>query len=825
MVTVGTNVEKAITAVGTRPKWMYWFSDNEHIGGRAETPSGVKRLVGLNGTARVDEFISVEPIELPQDTTSPWRCVIYAPDGSYLVMNGLTGYPTIGTPQVRLSDNAPARAILHLPLMVGADNARLPTFAKWTPHNPNNPYVGMIKRGMELTVEYRDADQDNLTLVFRGRIFQISSGEDIEVTAYDRLMDLAQYSDQYQPSLASAITDEMEPRVSISGENYIYNTSAPAGTITNCRSYNRVSIDSLGSQNTWRRWQGVSKADQQGIIHNAPSYGGISAEDGGTLTQLSVKVGWSPVDDGNYTILHVRFYQFVADGSGLRYITEAVSPSQTVTGNDDQVLTFTVNVNWQTHTGDRYGAIVEWERNMSSPYAVRAYWVGIGTRITTSEYWGYSGGQTTPISANETLPEIAVIFTHSGGLVDTSQITVAGTALTIPASAIPSGPTDGPLTTLDKGISILMSYFPAGSVSGKSVVQTLLTAAGLLPDIPSEIDIGGLSYYTTSTYDYMTCVHELIRAYNLGLSDTVGTSGTIRVRPRHTISETPIKTVTTDPTGTGEQLIVSHNLTAHWMAEKATVAYITEDATTSGLALALETDDRLLPESLSEVLDTPLRQIITDGSMGTHQMMASAAGGKMVQLHTNVFEGDITLAGYFTTLWDLQGSGEGGQPISINVPEYDAEGTAIPTELELRDGVTILHLNNIRTADRSEVAQSMGLTADAISNTATMLPDTVYIFGVGRGTASGALTSVELLCNGTVKATQTAPAYLKTAEDNAGYMHYCAMFPPTPGSTYSSDPIDSIRITVGGAGINSAIVNAKALLQSQGVHVDIRVPK
>ena len=821
MTTVGNQITRTADEAGTKPRWLD-FIDSTTLQGDAELPSGVKRLVTLTnaGIVRTDELITVDPISLPADTVSPWRCAIYAPDGSYIVMNGLNGYPTVGTPAVRLSDNAPSRAIIRLPLMRGADNTRLPTFAKWT-----GGYIGMIKRGMELSVEYRDTDTGNLVMVFRGRIFQIASGEAIEITAYDRLMDLAQYSDQYQPALSNAVSDEKDARTEISGSNYIYNTSTPAGTLINCRSYNLLSIDSLSSQGAWCRGN-IPRADQAAIVHNTPAYSGTSTEAGGRITQLSVKVGWSPADDGNYTILHVRFYQFVKEGGGLRYITETATSPQTVTGNDDTVLTFTASVDWQTYGADDcIGAIVEWERNMPAPYQVRAYWMGVGSRIATSDYWTYSGGTATAISNSQNLPEIAAQFTHAGNLINTGQITVSGTQLSIPESSVPAGPTDGPLSTIDKGIGISVSYYPQGAVPVRDVVIKLLEAAGLEADVPADADLGSLSYYTTSTYDYMTCVHELIRAYNMGLKDTVGTAGRVQVRPRHTISEAPIRTITTDPEGLGERIIVAHDLTAHWMAEKATVAYITEDATSSGLALALETDDRLMAESLAEDLDTPLRQVIADNTMGTHQMMASAAGGKIVQLHTNVFEGTVSLAGYRTTLWDLAGSGEGGMPLAIDVPEYDAQGVAVPTEMEIRDGVTILNLNNIRNADRSEVAQSMGLTADAISNSATQLPDMVYIFAVGRGAPSGSLTEVGLDGNHARQATQNDPGYLKTAEDNAGYLHYCAMFPPDPGSTYSSVPIEAVEIVVGGQSYFAVMDNPKTLLQSQGVHIDIRFPK
>ena len=125
--------------------------------------------------------------------------------------------------------------------------------------------------------------------------------------------------------------------------------------------------------------------------------------------------------------------------------------------------------------------------------------------------------------------------------------------------------------------------------------------------------------------------------------------------------------------------------------------------------IALETDDDLMVDSLAEIMQSPLRSVISDKSLGTHDLMANAAGGKMVQLHTNVFEGKMILAGYRTDIWDFTDAYCGGQPIGINVPEYGANGTAIPTEIVFGDGVTQISLDNIRTADRSEIANSMAM--------------------------------------------------------------------------------------------------------------------
>ena len=228
---------------------------------------------------------------------------------------------------------------------------------------------------------------------------------------------------------------------------------------------------------------------------------------------------------------------------------------------------------------------------------------------------------------------------------------------------------------------------------------------------------------------------------------------------------------------------------------------------------------------------SPLRSVISDKTLGTHDLQANAAGGKMVQLHTNVFEGKMVLAGYRLDIWDFTSSYCGGMPIGIDIPEYGAQGTAIPTEIVLGDGVTQVSLDNIRTADRSEIANSMGLTADAISNTANTLPDGVYIFArmntyeAVNGLTPGTVTGVAILDeNGTIY-TQTSGTYIKTVSDNAGYVHIMAIFPTSaqPSGFAPVDPINRVAVTWDGVTRYAVFDNPKPALAGQNVHVDIRV--
>ena len=218
------------TGIKGTPPWMEWDSNGAE--GDAELPSGYRRItktevdVLLGTVTTTDESVDVAPVQLPADTLAPWRCAIYSPDGAYMVADGLTGVPTIGTPQVRLTKSAPTRAVVKFALGRGTDNALSPTFNKWS-----DGTARAIERGMEITVEYRDEATRTLALVFRGRIFQIESGEAVTVTAYDRLMDLYQTTGQYLSHTGSTQGVRSTGRTA-SGSDYIFETGVPIGVLT-----------------------------------------------------------------------------------------------------------------------------------------------------------------------------------------------------------------------------------------------------------------------------------------------------------------------------------------------------------------------------------------------------------------------------------------------------------------------------------------------------------------------------------------------------------------------------------------------------------------
>lgn len=820
----GTAVSVPGTAMGAHPKWLKPTSANT-IGGTAKLPSGYRRLVNISGSrAQTDYYVN--PVQLPP-SDAPWRMAIFADNGSYVYADASKGIPTIGTPVVRLAKDAPSRAVVNIPFCHGGFNIRSPSFAEWS-----DGHAEEIKRGQEMTVEYKGPN--GLTMVFRGMIYQIESGETITITAYDRLMDLYQFSDQYQSNRGRY--PETLPLNSTTGAAYIYIASRDPGILTECKVKSRLSINALHHMTTTSSYTPPGTAIGGWRIEGLPTFDGYSPQQGSTITQVSVK-GWIYSDGkGNTQVYRVGLFRLSGNTITLLYQTDTKNLTSlgTPAGSiKTEVLTWSVN--WAiegnpteyrigAYHSDGQGTFTTIDRDTSS-YTVDAdtLYSHSGSSIPSDfSQWNKL--------ALKYLQEFALVFSYEVS-VPPNDVSLSGTTVSVPKSdvATPSGDC---ISTVSAGYQAYIDYQIYNATSLMDILSDLIKWAGLMPNIDQGADLGTTSFYTSTTFDYLTCVQEIIKGANYGVRASIAEAGKIDVFPKHTVDDTPVASFTIAPEGSAEQSIISHNITAHWMAEKATQAYLSENTSTKR-PIALETDDALMDGSLCEALQSPLRAVIADRTLGTQKLLAISAGGKMMQLHTNIFEGSITLAGYRMDLWALFGNNTGGNPINIEIPDYGANGTAIPTQIEIGDGVTKVTLDNIRTADRSEAANSMGLTADALSNTTQILPSCTYIFvryddysAETSGLTPASVTSVQFLNNsGTVLASQNDTNYIECIADAAGYYHVTASLPMSSGGYASSSQISMVRWTMGGVTRTAPLDNPRYSLAGQALHVDIRFRK
>lgn len=808
-----------ITEASRRPAWMQWTNANT-MNGTAKLPSGHRHLRWMdkdNNTLGDDDYY-VYPVTLPE-TNAEWRMAIFAPNGSYIIADGLSGIPIIGTPVVRLAENAPAKATVTLPITRGAQSMLASSFSGWS-----DSHHEAISRGMEVTVEYRNKSGE-LTLVFRGMIYQIEKGETIEITAYDRVMDLYQYSDQYQSHEGYYI--EMANLAEYTAGTFRYNLSRGIGTVSQVYAMNYLRVDALSQM-------AARAGDHYGylIIHDLPKSNGKAPADGSFITKVATKVHLSYVPVPGQIVpvpQSVMAYIVLYQKIGSTFVeVDRTSPKVTFAVAGSQDIIYEWDVDWMVMGDpDTYFVGAYYSAGFTN---VNGY-CGSDTRYTTSEYWRSDDDGATwqlcPLP--DYLPEIACEFTETYN-VNLSYVSSVGNTLIIAEAGIPND-SGGYQTTTQRGAYVSVSYFALASASIQGIISALIEAAGLVPNVDGSIDMGSTDFYSSSTFDYLTCIQELLAGGNIGIRMPVAEPGRIDVLPRHTVSDAVVATFTAAMIGAGERVITSHNLTSHWMAEKATVAMLAENATQSGLPIALETDDGLMDGSLVNALQSPLRGISTDGTMGTHILMAYSAGGKIRQLHTNIVEGEFTVAGYRSDVWDLGGNYAGGKTIKVTVPDAGVDNNAVPTAVEFGNGVTKITIDNIRRNERSELARSMGLTADNVSNESRQIPSTCWIFAKinnydtqQSGITPGTVTKVECVYNpaGMAFATQTDGNYIKTLTDPAGYHHICAVFPADPQGYTSTYPIRIIRITMGGSTYYAVVDNDKYAVANQAIHVDVR---
>lgn len=819
----GDAVMATAEAIGAKPKWMEWTSSG-NLGGTAKLPSGFRRMITLASGSRAETKYMVAAGTLAA-TQASWRAVIWAGNGSYILADGLTGIPLTGTPQVRLQENAPTKAVLRIAVRKGPGNVLDSDYGGWS-----DGHQEAVGRGMELTVEYRRPD-GTMETVFRGMIYQVASGDVVEVTAYDRLMDLYQFSDQYQNgqdgttvTLLKSDTPQSDPTY------YLYTLVENPSLITLCMYRTKLTYYPW----TGQTWDEHHEFDYTDYAHGLPVLTNAAFTQGSRIYNLYTEIFVFVPSGQTVSVSATVTFKIYEKSGGVLVLRDSRATTHAITRTSSGKVVFSATFSPYeivNNPADYYiGASLSWSNTGGTPTFV--VFPTSSTRKSTNYYAG--NGSLSPIADSGELPELCIQYDYIGS-VTPSSLQIAGNVVEVPQSLIPQA-TDSYVLQFagDLAYEVTISYFATNGTAIRNVVEDLIEAAGLLPALAGGLDLGDTAYYTSSTFNYLDCLHELIRGAGHLLRASIATAGEVAVLPQHTVDDVPSLAFTTAPTGTGERSITTHKLTVNWMAEKATVAYLAENVTDSGLPIALETDDELMDGSLVDALQSPLRSISADDTLGTHRLMAVAAGGKVRQLHTNIIEGEIVLAGYRTDLWELtSASYAGGVPLRLIVPEYGFDGTAIPTALEFGDGGTKVTLDNIRVADRSEVARSMGLTADAISNTSQKLPATSYIFAKlstydtqETGMSLGMVTQVRwLLGDGSEAAKQDNVNLIKTVEDTAGYAHVCAVKDASVLGWAPTSPIEVVEFTMGGTTYKVPLDNPKYAIAGQRLHTDIRFRK
>ena len=542
-VSPGDAVTVSADAMGSHPKWLKWTAAST-AGGTAELPSGHRRLVTISGAIRGKADYYVTP-PTPSASDAQWRAVIYAPNGSHIHADGLRGFPTIGTPTVRLQADAPAKAVLTIPAS-RSGGILASDFAGWS-----DGHTGAVSRGMEITVEYRTPD-GNMALVFRGQIYQIQSGETVTITAYDRLMDLYQYSDQYQAT--GSYAEDTMVKTGDDGSHYTYVCPHDVGTVLSGTAINLVEIDPTSALPDYEH----PSAAGHWFIQDLPSNNGLTPQKGCRITKIKIKAFIGGGTGSQTMTFEVGLFR---RNSATSY-TKLTSATGTHTGNG-QNFTQEISVDWGlANAPSTYYIGVSFTSTSLGSFL---YYTNGGNHITTSNVMVSTDGGSSWSTASR-FPELAVTFTQEV-TVSTSDITASGTAVSVNISGV-SVPSGTYVNVVSAAEWLRMGYLAVDGTAISAIVNDLIDWAGLVPDMSGAGDMGITTFYTTSTFDYLTCMQELIKGAHCGARAAIDEPGKIEIKPRHTLDDVPVLSFTTAPGGSGEHAIVSHNLTAHWMAER-----------------------------------------------------------------------------------------------------------------------------------------------------------------------------------------------------------------------------------------------------------------
>lgn len=817
----------AAGGLGQRPKWLRIIEEGGayKVKGTAQLPSGhrMAKWCANDATTVTDYFVNPQSLGT---TEAPWRAVIWAGNGSHISADGMTGFPTIGTPTVRLQENAPAKAVVRIAEMKGSANVLAPTFAGWS-----DGHQEAVAKGMELTVEYRRPD-GVMAMVFRGMVYQVTDGDGVELTAYDRLMDLYQFSGQYQNHYG--MNDGWYTRQRIDAGRFWFDAGVAVGQVVQATTESIYRISNLDGLSPDGEATGY-------VIHTLPSvtvdgvtYGPAT---GGRIKRVEV--------EGVYTkgshqtgYLSIRPLLYWRDSANRTYTLEqyGIAHIWLDSNSGRHIVRWSWDVDWPlTRSGGGIYLIGAEFRALSDN---DNGWTGTTDPKTRSAGVYYSeDGTTWEYRTNMKAPEISVDFTQQTAVNDpATAVAVSGTSFGILDGSVPNVASTY-VNSIDRATQAYLKYFVQSATPLLTIAKDLMEQAGLVPQAAAEVDLGATTFYQSSTFNYLDLLRELLDGSGYGMAAEIQEPGAVRIAPAHSRTETPVLAVSTEAgTAAGEYIVLKHDITVNWAAEKATVAYIAEDATSSGLPLALETDDGIhgeggVPGSLSTDLQSPLRGITADNTLGTHALMAMAAGHKVAKLHTNTVDGTITLAGYRTDLWDT-GTGTGGLPLGLYIPQYGLDGvTVIPKELEIGNGSTRVVLDNVSANERSELARSMGRTDDAISNAVRAFPATVYVFARYYGPhsfedlpMSGQITVRLLKDDGTALVAVTDQARIKTVDDAQGYIHICAVKEASQAGYATDHPVTAVAVGFTGGQSYTVPLNTPAyILGGQMVHIDVRL--
>ncbi|MFA5744388.1 MAG: InlB B-repeat-containing protein, partial [Candidatus Nanoarchaeia archaeon] len=771
------------------------------------------------GSVSIDVFTATPALSA---ITGRERVTIFNEDGGYVSFaDDSLSRALSNLSEIRYEEDAPRKATVTLTnnWTIDEDNIRSSSFAGWS-----DGYVGPIKEGMQIVIDKLDTLQNVQVRVINTTIQKIStSGVTVVLTAYDALLALSEFRNPFL--LYGSYVEEQSYDLDIIGSNYDYTMIADVNTLIGASLIDTIMDQATfsGSPNVMNTTMWAFSFDSS---HGPSNVGGIHK-----IRRLRAHI----IESAN---LSYRVKIFAGDTLLGGPMGTPVFESALYVATSGSVVDHAWNCDYIVYPGDYLYYAIE---VINSTIPSQSVYYGTSSKFESDDFWVYNyGGVATgwkkvgvSVNPGNTIwPTVEVEYEDTPRVIDISSVTISGANIIVVPDSIAVN------SAYDSAIAIIATFFSSGRPAS-TMVSDLIRRAGLYTDglaTPTK----SLAYYDTSSYDYLTCVQDLIGAaadsgsYQGSLM-TVQASVTyprmILCRYKHRLIDTPYKEITTAPFGVGNKIVRSHTLQRTFETETSRPILLST-LETNGTPIALQTDDLLYGSaSLEERLGYKTITITTDNTLQTHAALSMSAEAMIKKAHRNTLEGQAVLSKVTPLFWSQDGDAVygAGKVLTLDIPQYGASTNAITRIMTIKGYFTTLDLDNVRLDNRTILNQSITRGQDAQTYSIATLPSAAYIFVRLEDVISsnvGDYVSVELV-DATDDIVGTS-SIIRLTTDNAspdatgGYVHVSALFDVLPAGYATTAPIKYIYMHTTTQTYVALITEPVYAWPGQYVHVSVR---
>ncbi|MFA5744459.1 MAG: InlB B-repeat-containing protein [Candidatus Nanoarchaeia archaeon] len=748
------------------------------------------------------------------------RVTIFNSAGGYVSFSDQGALSLASFSEVRYEEDAPRKATVQITndWMIASKNIRSPYFDGWS-----DDYIGPVVEGMQIVIDKYDNIVGQQIRVFNDTINKISaSGIFVTITAYDSLLSLSEYRSPY--ILYGSYVEEQSYDLNIVGSDYDYTMIADVNTLIGASLIDTV-MDEASYSGTPDSMNTIMWAFCFDSSHGPSNAGGIHK-----IRKLRAHI----IETAN---LSYRVKIYGGDSMLGGPLGTPVFESEWHTGTSGNVIDYAWDCDYVVHPGAYLYYAIE---VVNSTMPTQSIYYGTSSKFESNDFWVYNyGGLSTgwkkvgvSVNPGNTIwPTVEVEYEDAPRSIDISTVTISGTNIIVVPDAIAINP-----SAYESAIAIIARFFSSNRPASMMVAD-LIRRAGLYTDglaAPTKI----LTYYDTSSYDYLSCIQDLMGAaaddgVHQGSLMTVQASITyprmILCAYKHKTTDAYDIAITTDPFGVDLKIVKAHSLQKTFETEVSRPTILSE--LDSGAPIALQTDDLLYGSaSLESRLGYRTISIITDSTLQTHAALAISAEAIIKKNHRNTLEGQAILTRIAPSLWSMDGDAYGsGKVVSIDVPQYGAKVNGITRIMTIAGYNTTLNLDNVRLDNRSILNQSVSRGQDAQTYSIASLPSSAYVFvRLDDVISSNVDDYVSIRIIDADDNDVSTSSVIRITTDNAspdvsgGYVHVSALYDLSPTGYATTSPIKYVEVNTITETYYVMVMEPVYAWPSQYVHVSVR---